>query len=279
MLAEHPERLVPFCRFFEALDEPLAIIDRLGAVVSANRSLLGRLSDGLDLSTAAVLGNDLAGLVALPHRVLLTAFVDWYFRNRSDSGDNRPVEFAMTLGTLARNDGGKDLGPRDRTSIEVVLRWSMLPDVEAAAVAFRFEPVVARSDARTHPEFIDLAAAQRPERPSSGKVGGEVAVELADKGVGDGSMSGPGESSAHGSANGSGDSRTSSARIGRAALSLREREIVQLVLDGNRVSTIASRLFLSENTVRNHLKRVYRKLGVSSLGELRESVGSNQRAS
>lgn len=57
-------------------------------------------------------------------------------------------------------------------------------------------------------------------------------------------------------------------------LSAREREILDLLLEGNRVATAAQALFLSENTVRNYLKRIYRKLGVHSLGELRERLGT-----
>ncbi|MDJ0771726.1 MAG: LuxR C-terminal-related transcriptional regulator [Ilumatobacter sp.] len=62
-------------------------------------------------------------------------------------------------------------------------------------------------------------------------------------------------------------------------LSAREREIFDLVLDGKRVATIAKLLFLSENTVRNYLKRIYHKLGVHSLGELRERMAPVHRAS
>ncbi len=58
--------------------------------------------------------------------------------------------------------------------------------------------------------------------------------------------------------------------VGRPDLSRREQEVLHSVLDGNRIGTIAATLFLSENTVRNHLKRIYKKLGVRSLGELRE---------
>jgi DNA-binding CsgD family transcriptional regulator len=61
-----------------------------------------------------------------------------------------------------------------------------------------------------------------------------------------------------------------SQRATRSELSRREQEILHFVLDGKRVGTIAATLFLSENTVRNHLKRIYKKLGVRSLGELRE---------
>ena len=55
-------------------------------------------------------------------------------------------------------------------------------------------------------------------------------------------------------------------------LSHREREILDLVLDGNRVKTVAGTLYLSEHTVRNYLKRIYHKLDVHSLGELRERM-------
>jgi DNA-binding CsgD family transcriptional regulator len=55
-----------------------------------------------------------------------------------------------------------------------------------------------------------------------------------------------------------------------AELSPRELEILASTLAGRRVSTTARELYLSEHTVRNHLKRIYRKMGVHSLAELRE---------
>jgi FixJ family two-component response regulator len=51
-------------------------------------------------------------------------------------------------------------------------------------------------------------------------------------------------------------------------LSTREREIVEHLSRGNRVPEIALELGISPNTVRNHLKSVFRKLGVSSQVEL-----------
>ena len=47
-------------------------------------------------------------------------------------------------------------------------------------------------------------------------------------------------------------------------LSDREREIVRALLTGRRTSEMADDLFISVNTVKSHLKSVYRKLGVSS---------------
>ncbi len=52
------------------------------------------------------------------------------------------------------------------------------------------------------------------------------------------------------------------------ALSERQSEIVRRLMDGERVPAIAAALFLSQNTVRNHLSAVYRKFGVHSQSEL-----------
>ncbi len=57
-----------------------------------------------------------------------------------------------------------------------------------------------------------------------------------------------------------------------ADLSEREREVLAHLLEGQRIATIAQHLFLSEHTVRNHLKAIYRKLGLHSLAELRERL-------
>jgi DNA-binding NarL/FixJ family response regulator len=54
------------------------------------------------------------------------------------------------------------------------------------------------------------------------------------------------------------------------SLSPREREVLLNFLSGNRVTTIASELFISEHTVRNHLKSIFAKLGVGSQVELLE---------
>lgn len=48
----------------------------------------------------------------------------------------------------------------------------------------------------------------------------------------------------------------------------REVEITELLLRGSSPATIASTLFISVHTVRNHVKAIYRKLGVSSQVEL-----------
>ena len=64
--------------------------------------------------------------------------------------------------------------------------------------------------------------------------------------------------------------RRATAANGHATDSLtpREREIVSALSNGHRVGAIAGRLRVSEHTVRNHLKAVYRKLDVHSQVEL-----------
>jgi PAS domain S-box-containing protein len=55
-------------------------------------------------------------------------------------------------------------------------------------------------------------------------------------------------------------------------LSRREREVLERLMLGERVPRIGERLFISQSTVRNHLKSIFRKVGVSSQGELIEYV-------
>ncbi|MDQ3957246.1 MAG: helix-turn-helix transcriptional regulator [Actinomycetota bacterium] len=60
--------------------------------------------------------------------------------------------------------------------------------------------------------------------------------------------------------------------MGRArgwdALTAAELRVVRLVMEGLTNPQIASRLFVSAQTVKTHMKNVFRKLGVSSRAEL-----------
>jgi DNA-binding CsgD family transcriptional regulator len=51
-------------------------------------------------------------------------------------------------------------------------------------------------------------------------------------------------------------------------LTVREREICREVSNGHSTSEIAGRLFISSNTVQDHLKSIFGKVGVRSRGEL-----------
>jgi DNA-binding NarL/FixJ family response regulator len=48
------------------------------------------------------------------------------------------------------------------------------------------------------------------------------------------------------------------------ALSAREIEVMSLIADGQTNGEIATRLFLAEKTVKNHVRRIYSKLGVGN---------------
>jgi two-component system nitrate/nitrite response regulator NarL len=58
------------------------------------------------------------------------------------------------------------------------------------------------------------------------------------------------------------------ARQGKALLSDREREVVLLIAQGCRNKEIGEKLFISEQTVKNHLHNIFDKLGVSDRLEL-----------
>lgn len=60
----------------------------------------------------------------------------------------------------------------------------------------------------------------------------------------------------------------------RDALSSREIEVVELLVEGKSPKEIAAALFISQHTARNHLRSIYAKLGVHSQLELvRKVVG------
>lgn len=50
-------------------------------------------------------------------------------------------------------------------------------------------------------------------------------------------------------------------------LTIREREVLQALLSGSTNVDIANQLFVSESTIKTHLYRVFRKIGVSSRGQ------------
>jgi DNA-binding NarL/FixJ family response regulator len=50
-------------------------------------------------------------------------------------------------------------------------------------------------------------------------------------------------------------------------LSAREKEILSLMVDGKNLQVIAEKLFISYETVRTHVKRIYKKLHVASASE------------
>ena len=58
--------------------------------------------------------------------------------------------------------------------------------------------------------------------------------------------------------------RTASRTARPLGLSLREAEIMSLIAEGHSNGEIAARLVLAEKTVKNHVNRIYAKLGADS---------------
>jgi DNA-binding CsgD family transcriptional regulator len=59
-----------------------------------------------------------------------------------------------------------------------------------------------------------------------------------------------------------------------AALSPRQREVLERLVAGQRTASIARDLFLSQNTVRNHLSAIFRRFGVHTQSQLLERLKS-----
>ena len=62
----------------------------------------------------------------------------------------------------------------------------------------------------------------------------------------------------------SGTADPADASESQGLLSAREAEVMSLIADGQTNGQIAARLFLAEKTVKNHVRRIYSKLGVGS---------------
>lgn len=74
----------------------------------------------------------------------------------------------------------------------------------------------------------------------------------------------------------SSDDETSAQRCARAArafdLTRREEVMLVLLLEGKTRAEIAGELYVSENTVKTHIRNLYRKMGVAGKAELVEAV-------
>ncbi|HTU07949.1 MAG TPA: response regulator transcription factor [Trebonia sp.] len=69
---------------------------------------------------------------------------------------------------------------------------------------------------------------------------------------------GPTRHASRGAPGGAGDEQAS------LGLSARELEVMSLIAGGHTNGEIAAHLFLAEKTVKNHVRRIYSKLGVDS---------------
>jgi len=61
-------------------------------------------------------------------------------------------------------------------------------------------------------------------------------------------------------------------------LSARQREVLELVAEGLPNAQIAQRLFITESTVKQHLYKAYKTLGVRNRREAAKFLASNDQA-
>lgn len=73
-----------------------------------------------------------------------------------------------------------------------------------------------------------------------------------------------GHPNGHGGGEGAGSDREPAGARARLQLSARELEVMSLIAGGHTNGEIAAHLFLAEKTVKNHVRRIYSKLGVDS---------------
>jgi DNA-binding NarL/FixJ family response regulator len=70
--------------------------------------------------------------------------------------------------------------------------------------------------------------------------------------------------------------RRDPAWVSEASLSQREAEVAQFLVNGYTNSEIAEKLFIAEQTVRNHISAIYGKTGIHSRGELIKIIRDNE---
>ena len=154
--------------------------------------------------------------------------------------------------------------------------------------------VTAHSDAQTLARAADTGPAGYVLKPfQDGQLLSAVTIALAQGGVTrGGNGSGHGASRHADTVDVAGSSRqrllrrvagaVSSQAPSQSAevdLTARELEVVRLLLSNGRVRSIAEDLDISPHTVRNHLRSIFRKLGVHSQVELIQELTAAQRAS
>jgi DNA-binding NarL/FixJ family response regulator len=95
------------------------------------------------------------------------------------------------------------------------------------------------------------------------RIGGVAATRSADASPA-GQRPGPADAATPGDAAEPGDAATPGDAAEPQKLSAREAEVMSLIADGQTNGEIAAHLFLAEKTVKNHVRRIYSKLGVGS---------------
>lgn len=244
---EVPQAIWQVASFLDDLRDPLVVIDDFGRMCFVNRAFERFIGH----TRASLLGLDISAVIEMQ-------FVDLTVDLAADmTGGVASFSIGSFPATAAPPHPAKALFRRAGSLglAEVPVRWGDIAPLSPVVAGVRYVLVV-----EPRP-LVEAVLSRLDELRTLHHELGELLHENADA---DGSV--------HRASTDHLARPTSGSAAVRAELSKREQEILRLVADGKRVGTIANLLYLSENTVRNHLKRMYRKLDVSSLGELREHV-------
>ncbi len=170
-----------------------------------------------------------------------------------------------SITTHAMFDG---IAPLALTSLVAVSALALL---QYAGALFRGNASSGRSDTNIIELLAVNASANKPV-----KVSGGTAVDVdVDEGA---EASAPAAATDEAAAERRHDGKKYKDRLSKAAeaarlqyrLSTRETEIMEYIARGNTVAVIAQTLFVSENTVRTHAKRIYAKMDIHKRQELVE---------
>jgi DNA-binding NarL/FixJ family response regulator len=172
------------------------------------------------------------------------------------------------ISVVGEADNGRDVleevGRQQPDVVVMDLRMPVLDGVEATRVIVRRFPATAVLVLTMFREDALVAEAMRAgARGYLLKTADQFEIERALHAVAAGQVIFSGDV-AHGMLRRIGD-RAATAVL--AGLSVRERQVLDLLADGASNAAIAGRLYLSQKTVANHLSAIFQKLGVSSRGE------------
>lgn len=186
------------------------------------------------------------------------------------------IVYCMLLGGYLlgfASGSGSALGMEQLSMVAVVSLYVML-----------LVSLLARRVGKLHTSRLEflMITPQDPRKNTSAEIAVAKAVKQSQGSEGDeGPESADSEAPTASAAPAAGEDPTTRrcAKVGELyGLSSRETEVMELLMRGNTIPGIAEKLFISENTVRTHSRRIYAKLGIHKRQELRTLVESIDEA-
>lgn len=206
----------------------------------------------------------IAGLLATQDDIQVVGEAGDGFEALSKAQEFMPDVILMDI-SMPRCDGLKaiDLIKREIPYVKIVMLTYSDDDKNLFEAIERGAQGYLLKDLQPDVLFSSIRGAARGEAPISGAMAAKLLYELSPRGAGAQAGAGPA-----GSSRGADDPRVREgmgweevARSRRAdILTKREKEVLQLVSEGLSNREIAERLYIAENTVKNHLRNILEKL-------------------